>query len=915
MVRLTHLKLENIRSYRTAEFAFREGVNAIVGRNGAGKSTILQSIGYALFDSLEGRKPHFIREGSASGSIAVGLAENGEGSSYEVVRELRKSGSADWFVFDLARDVEVCRGRRDVRFFVRNLCNTRVDLDRLYTHIIGIQQGEFARPFRLTTVPRQDHFSPLLEVEKYKEAYRHLGQGDGPKGVIRRMVHGLAEDMARLEGRLESRGAHEQELQDLRLTLARLEEEEKKNRCRLLKLTETTDKFEQLKHNLEQATDLHVHAHNNLASSRQQLEAADVELRRSTHALDVVNSNQGDHNRHLQAQADLDQLAHELRALRDLAQQKVQLDTRLTGLREQLAMGHDRLQRLKQLVGQQSRLAGPARQYEELDRERIALQHRLGAVGDLEAAASAAQAEVSRRQARVEQLASGLELRRQTETKVQQQGEQHREWSERTIHLRQQQQVAGHRLEQVNQQLSMLKHPGRDKPTESVHRCPVCSQPIEEAVWLELVAESEAEKLELHGRAARLAQELADSQQAAQSIAEAIGHLQDAIAGLPDEPAVERARSDLTIARHELDQAEEELTESRELEHRLRTALADMTTLEDDWTAFRDNQRQLDTRSEIEAETTGLKANIALFDAELQSLETALAPLSGLEQREASFTLTLDTTRQAYEEVLKNQSAAAQKSARETRYRELKEQAEALKAHLAAAAAELDSCTVAYDEHAHLAHQTEVRQLELDSSGRQALLQETRKQLANLNSQLEAMKLLDAELAASKVKHADWTQRESDLEDMRNYIRAMEPMMARILNQRISHSANIIHQELTNSASAELAWDETFAITLKVLGRERAFSQLSGGEQMTAALAVNLAMLQELSTVGFAFFDEPTTNLDEDRRSELAARLNATRQVPQLIVISHDNTFEARMDHVIRVAKTGNESEIQVQDA
>ena len=412
MVRLTHLKLENIRSYRTAEVAFREGVNAIVGRNGAGKSTLLQAIGHALFDSLEGRKPDFIREGSASGAIAVGLSEDEEGSSYEVVRELRKSGSADWFVFDLARDVEVCRGRQDVRFFVQNLCNTRLDLGRLYTRIIGIQQGEFARPFRLNRVPRQDHFSPLLEVEKYKDVYRHLGQGDGPKGAIRHMVHVLAQDMARLEGRLENRGAHEQELQNLLLTLTRLEEAEEKNRNRLLKLAATSDKFEQLQHDLEQAADLHVHAHNDLASSRQQLKTADEELRRSTLALEIVESNQGDHNRHLQAQADLDQLAHELQALRDLAQQKVQLDARLTSLRERLVLGHDRIQRLKQLAEQQFQLAGPARQYEELDRERITLQHRIGAVGDLEAAASAAQAQVSRRQSHVEQLTSGLGLRR-----------------------------------------------------------------------------------------------------------------------------------------------------------------------------------------------------------------------------------------------------------------------------------------------------------------------------------------------------------------------------------------------------------------------------------------------------------------------------------------------------------------------
>ena len=184
-----------------------------------------------------------------------------------------------------------------------------------------------------------------------------------------------------------------------------------------------------------------------------------------------------------------------------------------------------------------------------------------------------------------------------------------------------------------------------------------------------------------------------------------------------------------------------------------------------------------------------------------------------------------------------------------------------------------------------------------------------------LDAHLKELKALDDRLAAQRAEHAAWEQRESDLEAMRHAIRAMQPLMTRILNRRISQGANAIHQELTNSATAELTWGETFDITLKVLGRERAFSQLSGGEQMTAALAVNLAMLQELSTVGFAFFDEPTANLDEDRRAELAARLNTTRQVPQLIVISHDDTFEARVDHVIRVAKSGNDSEIRAQDA
>ncbi|MCY4521668.1 MAG: SMC family ATPase [Caldilineaceae bacterium] len=910
MVRLTHLKLENIRSYRAADIQFREGVNAIVGRNGAGKSTILQAIGYALFDSLDGRKPDFVREGSSSGSIAVGLAEDGEGPSYEVVRELRKSGSADWFVFNLARDVEVCRGSQDVRFFMRDLCNTRIDLELLYTGIIGIQQGEFARPFRLTRAPRQAHFSPLLEVEKYKEAFTRLGQANGPKGVIGNRINELATEIARWEVRLENREVLELEQQTLSLTLASLAEEAEAIRHRLRTLAGISKAFELAKRELEEAKDRHGRAQHELTTIRQQLETAGEELRRSTDALQIVEANRGGHDRYLETREKLDRLTHDLRTMRDLLRRKDLLDERRGAGRDQLARKCSQLRHLDELSNRQSLLADAARQYETLDQKRIALEHGVGSTGDLRQAGSLAQDEVDHGQAHVEELTSGLDGRRQALAEVQELEEARDRLAEQTRRRQQQSELADHRLAQIHRQLSMLKAPD-DQAGEPVHLCPVCNQPIEEALWLGLVAEAEAEEQDLQGQVSRLDRELADNRQAARRVETALDRLQATMAGMPDETELLQAQSDLKMARSELHRIEAQLTEREEQEQQLQAIKAELANLGNDWAAYRDNQRQIDARSEIEAETTRLEANIASLDAELQSLETDLAPWSDLEEREASLTVDLDSTRQAYEEVLKNERAAAQKPTRETRHRDLKEQAQAQETHLAAATAELDSCMVAYDEHAHVLHQAEVRQQELDARDRWTRLEEAHQRLDTLDAHLEALKALDDRLAAQRAEHAAWEQRESDLEAMRHAIRDMQPLMTRMLNRRISLGANAIHQELTNSATAELTWGETFDITLKVLGRERAFSQLSGGEQMTAALAVNLAMLQELSTVGFAFFDEPTANLDEDRRSELAARLNTTRQVPQLIVISHDNAFEARVDHVIRVAKTGNESEIQ----
>jgi DNA repair protein SbcC/Rad50 len=68
---------------------------------------------------------------------------------------------------------------------------------------------------------------------------------------------------------------------------------------------------------------------------------------------------------------------------------------------------------------------------------------------------------------------------------------------------------------------------------------------------------------------------------------------------------------------------------------------------------------------------------------------------------------------------------------------------------------------------------------------------------------------------------------------------------------------------------------------------------------MAAALAVRLALLKELSEVNIAFFDEPTTNMDEERRRNLAQQIGRIKDFHQLFVVSHDDSFEGYTDQII----------------
>jgi exonuclease SbcC len=119
----------------------------------------------------------------------------------------------------------------------------------------------------------------------------------------------------------------------------------------------------------------------------------------------------------------------------------------------------------------------------------------------------------------------------------------------------------------------------------------------------------------------------------------------------------------------------------------------------------------------------------------------------------------------------------------------------------------------------------------------------------------------------------------------------------------ISHQADRLFRELLNRPNVALQWTRDYEILVQEGPNQRRFVNLSGGEQMCAALAVRLALLKVLADVDIAFFDEPTTNMDRARRQGLAEAIGRIKTFQQLFVISHDDTFEQLTENVILVER------------
>ncbi len=184
--------------------------------------------------------------------------------------------------------------------------------------------------------------------------------------------------------------------------------------------------------------------------------------------------------------------------------------------------------------------------------------------------------------------------------------------------------------------------------------------------------------------------------------------------------------------------------------------------------------------------------------------------------------------------------------------------------------------------------------------------------IADRQKDLDELANVALRLEAERGGAARATALHERTELMRRVLRDAGPLVTEALLADVSEAADEIFGEVLGDRAGRLRWTPDYDIVLERGGHERSFAQLSGGEQMTAALAVRLALLRELLHIDIAFFDEPTQNLDDTRRANLAEQILRVRGFKQLVVITHDDTFERLLDNVIHVRKVDGLSRVGV---
>ncbi|NTV90380.1 MAG: SMC family ATPase, partial [Clostridiales bacterium] len=221
-MKIRQLRLQNVKSYLDETILFNNGVNFISGVNGAGKTTIIEGIGYAVFNKKPDSINEFIRYGAKTGAITVELEAN-DGRRYRLARKFGNVNS--WLVFDLETEMEVdLHGVADVVPFLKEIFGVEPeqDLSRLFEDIIGVSQGSFTTPFLESAAGRRNNFDRIFRVESYKEANRKT------LGTVRRLeelVNALGISRAEKEGGIKEYDETALKVQELIPVLEKLEME------------------------------------------------------------------------------------------------------------------------------------------------------------------------------------------------------------------------------------------------------------------------------------------------------------------------------------------------------------------------------------------------------------------------------------------------------------------------------------------------------------------------------------------------------------------------------------------------------------------------------------------------------------------------------------------------------------------
>ena len=971
------VRLKNIKSYGEGSdgngvtISFLPGTNRIAGKNGHGKTTLIESLGYALFltepvfEENFQLETYFLRAGKKAAEIDVTFNQFGE--LYRVERGLGPHNRRQTKVVQLNDGSTCAEGDNEVSAFICRVLGfpDRKRFSELFWKLIGVRQGRLTWPFDSKPSIAKDFFEPLLDVAVFRECFDSLKPA---VDEFEARLHDRDKIKASLEERIRERSESVAGVEAKRLELRKHEEQlDLLNEARDI-VRKTMEQLEAEEISLSAAEGLRNAAHNALVLARQQRETAEERMRESAAAADLLARVTSGHQAYEKAEIELKHLrtmqTEERRLEKEMAdteKKKAELDGKADAARLQadaLALQKrekeaekadvsERVDALRfRLSDSQPKFEKQKRAVDYVMRDLSDVRHFVNSFGILLAHDEATlkkikevTADLSSWDASVLQKAS---LQEATADEVLQ-------------HLRQQFAAANAEHSSLSTQLEQIRggvcpflkekcrqfDPSKVEGDLRQKRAAIeyLRTNIESAESTLDAAKIDREQLlreekDLAGKKSRLELMTTDlfsafnrlERDAIRTAANGLGQWIQNAQPMPDFPkslVVEGADASILEDRHRQNVVYfTELSEWwRVVESGVQAQIG--AFWEEDRRRNADQQNEVNSTSQlrrIESEISKLgtaedkqRDGAAIYQARSAEL---IKSIDSLDQRLEVFGFLADEIarleqnqlkhRSDYQQYLGAKPLADERSAREKDCKARREAEAAADATLRLREIAFAEAIEDFDPGALPALRLKFEQVSAAEAKESVNLDHAKRELQREEDRFrewqEACATRDE--VGHEIRRLEAAIKLAEL--ARIVLRDSAPAVAQHLCDRIADRAQQIFNRI-NDDPVELKWEAAPRYSLRVIPGERRFAMLSGGEQTKLALAMTLAMIQEFSGLRFCIFDEPTYGVDSESKEKLGeAILEAQKAagLEQLILVSHDDAFDGKIENSILLQKT-----------
>ena len=912
----TKLTLNNFKSHENTVIKFNKGISVIVGENGAGKSTILEAISFALFKQHTAKKIDDLVRNNAN-SMYVELEFISNGREYRIIRS-KKSMLKSSIYKKTSKDggyVHICTGDKEVANEIRQILD--IDSD-LFLNAIYVRQGEIADLIDKTSAEKKNLIAKLLGIDSLEKAWKNLLP----------IISDYENQLSELKGKLYNSKELKEEYDRKKDELNSLKDKGHELEEQINEVTELLDDISESKRNMEREKEIYEAQVNNYENEQKTLSKLEDDKRLVQENLDNISEAEGQIDRLEKYVAKLPvylDFEKSVSSIQTLKEQEAEIEDKLDSIDKQNSIVNETKEDYNKYLASEEEI-------NKLNNQKVNLEKELAAMAKLEQDKKVLLSDIEGERNDIEDFFSKAKdklddngLSQDILSEVDDFNSLEKVTNGFADEISAKIKDLSNDIISKNEEIVVFKQniESSKKPLEDLDevedKCPICQSEITPYQKKELIKQynltiQENEKAIVENEeTVRLLTKNKESfeekeskiQDLSKDIAgykEKFNHLQNELVklggideSLESKEYISNKLGEIILVISREKEARESYKESYDTFNKAKGAL-----------------EVLGSQTEAQYKLKQVKNEI---DNHVKNIKLAIEQDPHLSGDISANELKdrIDDLKQKNEEFNQLKGFVKNKKALMTQLDTIKEDIGVSMNQLDITKNKMEASIYDKERYEQIIYRYEryERQKVKFSNELSEIKGRARESIANLKQ------------LTQRISTADKFQQEyddiSDYLDLLNHIRSLYSKNG--IQKDLRNMSRPLIQKYTkqffnefNFNYSDLTLDDEYDVTLYGPEGESSMSMVSGGEKIAVALALRLGITQAMSKgeLDTILLDEPTIHLDSSRRHELINLLKEMSVLPQMIIVTHESQLENAADNLIKVEKDNGISKVEM---